>query len=149
MTRKFFPSIDPFAGSRARAHPTADTIGNSYTSFYNTYVDTLNATYLDYFVSNPWPAPIYLDAATGENFTTWPEYFGPTQDRLDFFTTIVSISALDFDCRLITNYQQRDNLSSIVFDEVNAYEVIFGYGNRTVTNTTPPFAAENIILVRL
>ncbi|MCJ1413980.1 hypothetical protein MMC32_000305 [Xylographa parallela] len=128
--KQFFPSIDPFAGSRARAHPTADTIGNSYTSFYNTYVNTFNATYLDYFVSNPWPAPIYLDAATGENFTTWPEYFGPTQDRLDFFTTI-----------------QRDNLSSIVFDEVNAYEVIFGYGNRTVTNTTPPFAAENIILL--
>ncbi|MCJ1290184.1 hypothetical protein MMC34_001720 [Xylographa carneopallida] len=128
--KRFFPSIDPFAGSRARAHPTADIIGNSYTDFYNANVDTFNATYLDYFVSNPWPAPVYLDAATGENFTNWPEYFGPTQDRLDFFTTI-----------------QRDNLSNVVFDEVNAYEVIFGYGNRTVTNTAPPFAAENIILL--
>ncbi|MCJ1321598.1 hypothetical protein MMC15_006943 [Xylographa vitiligo] len=128
--KQFFPSIDPFAGSRARAHPTADILGNSYTTFYNTYVDTFNATYLDYFVTNPWPAPVYLDAATGENFITWPEYFGPTQDRLDFFTTI-----------------QRDNLSNIVFDEQNAYEVIFGYANRTVTNTAPPFAAEDIILL--
>ena len=101
MSPKFFPSIDPFAGSRARAHPTADILGNSYTTFYNTYVDTFNATYLDYFVTNPWPAPVYLDAATGENFITWPEYFGPTQDRLDFFTTIVRTFILDLSIVLI------------------------------------------------
>ncbi|MCJ1404358.1 hypothetical protein MMC11_007583 [Xylographa trunciseda] len=128
--KQFFPSIDPFAGSRARAHPMADIIGNTYTNYYNTYLDSFNETYIDYFVTNPWAAPVYLDAATGENFTNWPEYFGPTQDRLDSFTTI-----------------QRDNLSNIIFDEQNANEVIFGYGNRTVTNPAPPFAAENIILL--
>ncbi|MCJ1286363.1 hypothetical protein MMC26_005708 [Xylographa opegraphella] len=128
--KQFFPSIDPFAGSRARAHPTADIIGNSYTDFFNANVDSFNTTILDYLLGNPWAAPVYLDAANGENFATWPEYFGPTQDRLDFFTTI-----------------QRDNLSNIDFDEQNAYEVIFGYGNRTVANTTPPFAAEDIILL--
>ncbi|MCJ1394864.1 hypothetical protein MMC18_007744 [Xylographa bjoerkii] len=128
--KQFFPSIDPFAGSRARAHPTADIIGNSFTNLYNNYTDSSNQTYSDYLVTNPWAAPVYLDAATGENFTSWPEYFGPTQDRLDSFTTI-----------------QRNNLSNILFDEQNAFEVIFGYGNRTVTNTAPPFAAENIILL--
>ena len=96
---KFFPSVDPYGGRRLRAHRTADILGSTFTDYYSTYINTLNQSFYDYFTTNVWVAPIFLDATTGENFKTWAEYYGPHEDRLDFFTTIVSARIFDYDKR--------------------------------------------------
>lgn len=87
--KHFFPSIEPYSGSRERAHKTADVLGNTYTKYYNSNSRTLNESFVDYLSADPWVAPNFLNAATGRAFQTWAEYFGPHEDHLDYFTTIV------------------------------------------------------------
>lgn len=81
-------------------------------------------------------APVYLNAATGQNFTSWPEFFGPHLDNGDFFTT-----------------PQRNNLSSIIFDENATGDndqsngiVVSGFANRTSTSPQP-YTAQQIVLL--
>lgn len=132
--KQFFPSIDAFNGARLRANDFGDALGNTFTTVYNTL--QLNQSFYESLSADIWVAPVYLNAATGANFTSWPEFFGPHPDHGDLFTTI-----------------QRDNLSSIIFDE-NATDdsdtssgiVIYGYGNRSTTSPQP-FSADQIILL--
>ncbi|CAD6584279.1 MAG: hypothetical protein ASARMPRED_001721 [Alectoria sarmentosa] len=132
--KQFFPSIDPFNGARLRANDFGDALGNTFTTYYNT--QQINASFYEALSADVWVAPVYLNAVTGANFTSWPEFFGPHPDHGDIFTTI-----------------QRDNLSSVIFDE-NATDdsdtssgmVIYGYGNRSSTSPQP-FAADQIILL--
>ena len=88
--KRFFPAIDPYGGSRERAHDIADALGNTYTNYYESHLHSLNDSFVNYFSQSFWVAPTYLNAATGQNFATWAEYFGPHEDRLDYFTTTVS-----------------------------------------------------------
>ena len=88
--RQFFPSIDPYGGSRGRASEIADTLGNTYTNYYNTNLNSLNQSFVNYFSQSLWVAPEFLNAETNQAFKTWAEYFGPHEDRLDYFTTTVS-----------------------------------------------------------
>ena len=132
--KQFFPSIDAFNGARLRANSFEDALGNTFTTYYNT--QQMNESFYEALSADVWVAPVYLNAATGANFTSWPEFFGPHPDHGDLFTTV-----------------QRDNLSSIIFDE-NASDdsdtssgiVIYGYGNRSVT-APQPFAADQIVLL--
>ena len=132
--KQFFPSIDAFNGARLRANDFGDALGNTFTTYYNT--QQLNVSFYEALSAEVWVASVYLNAATGANFTSWPEFFGPHPDHGDVFTTI-----------------QRDNLSSIIFDE-NASDdsdtssgiVIYGYGNRSATSPQP-FSANQIILL--
>lgn len=132
--KQFFPSIDPFNGARLRANDFGDALGNTFTTYYDT--QQTNVSFYDALSADVWVASVYLNAATGANFTSWPEFFGPHPDHGDVFTTI-----------------QRDNLSSIIFDE-NATDdsdtssgiVIYSYGNRSATSPQP-FAADQIILL--
>ena len=132
--KQFFPSIDAFNGARLRANDFGNALGNTFTTYYNT--QQMNESFYEALSSDAWVASVYLNAATGANFTSWPEFFGPHPDHGDLFTTI-----------------QRDNLSSIIFDE-NASDdsdtssgiVIYGYGNRSAT-APQPFAADQIILL--
>ena len=132
--KQFFPSIDPFTGARLRANDFGNALGNTFTTYYNT--QQINESFYQALSADIWVASVYLNAATGANFSSWPEFFGPHPDHGDTFTTI-----------------QRDNLSSIIFDE-NASDdsdtssgiVIYGYGNRSATSPQP-FAADQIILL--
>lgn len=132
--KQFFPSIDAFDGARLRATDFGDALGNTFTTYYNTQQP--NVSFYEALSADVWVASVYLNAATGANFTSWPEFFGPHPDHGDIFTTI-----------------QRDNLSSIIFDE-NATDdsdsssgiVIYGYGNRSATSPQP-FSADQIILL--
>ena len=132
--KQFFPSIDAFNGARLRANDFEDALGNTFTTYYNT--QQINESFYEALSADVWVAPVYLNAATGANFTSWPEFFGPHPDHGDLFTTI-----------------QRDNLSSIIFDE-NASDdsdtssgiVIYGYANRSAT-APQPFAADQILLL--
>lgn len=83
-----------------------------------------------------WTAPVYLNAATGQNFTGWPEFFGPNPDNGDLFTT-----------------PQRSNLSSIIYDLALTGDgdnsdgiVVYGFANRATT-VPPPYAAEQLVLL--
>jgi len=83
-----------------------------------------------------WVAPVYLNAATGQNFSSWPDFFGPNPDNGDFFTT-----------------NQRNNLSSVIFDlnatgdfDENNGIIVSGFANRT-SQPPQPYPAEQIVLV--
>ena len=136
--KQFFPPINPFGGSRLRSFNFSDVLGTTYTQYYSQ--NTLNASYADAFLDIPWAVLDYIDANNNQNFTSWPEFFGPHADNGDFFSTV-----------------QRDNLSSSLFDEVAsggfnedgttpAGIVIYGYGNRS-TKAQPPYAPEDIIIL--
>ena len=132
--KQFFPSIDAFNGARLRANDFGNALGNTLTTYYST--QQLNESFYEALSADVWVAPVYLNAATGASFTSWAEFFGPHPDHGDLFTTI-----------------QRDNFSSIIFDE-NASDdsdttsgiVVYGYGNRSATDPQP-FAADQIILL--
>lgn len=134
--KQFFPSIDPFSGNRLRAHPMADALGNTLTTYFSTAQD-IDPDFYDELAADVWVAPVYLDAATGQNFTDWPEFFGPHAENGDLFTTT-----------------QRNNLSSIIFDENATGDdenlsngiVVYGFGNRSVTSPQP-YAAEQIVIL--
>ncbi|KAI4121471.1 MAG: hypothetical protein LQ338_006342 [Usnochroma carphineum] len=128
--KQFFPTVDPYGAGRLRADKTADALGNTFTQYYDTHspADMQAPSYLTLSAS-AWVATDYLNAETGRNFSSWPEYFGPHAEHGDLFTTV-----------------QRDNLSSPIYTEAAAGLVVYGYANRTI-NTTQPFPAQDVIIL--
>ena len=130
--KQFFPPIDPFGGSRLRSFKYSDALGTTFTQYYSD--NSLNQSYAETFLDIPWAVLDYIEN-NNQNFTSWPEFFGPHRDHGDFFSTV-----------------QRNNISSELFDEVatggynGAGIVVYGYGNRSVS-TPPPFASEDIIIL--
>lgn len=125
--KQFFPSIDPFAGSRLRAHPAANILGNTFTTYYNT--QSLNDSFFYELSTSDWVATNYINAETGRNFTSWDQFFGPQEHNGDYFTAT-----------------QRYNLSSIIFDVVaSGGIVVHGYNG----SATPaqPYKAEDIVIL--
>ena len=86
--KQFFPNIDPFGGNRLRAHPTADALGNTFTTFFDT--QQMNGSFYTAMAADVFTATDYINTDTGRNFTSWAEFFGPHPDHGDFFTTPVS-----------------------------------------------------------
>lgn len=121
--------MDPFGGSRLRAHNTANVLGNTFSAYYSSQGS--NTTVTDTFAGSVWTAQGYLNAETGQNFSSWAELYGPHLYNGDYFTTT-----------------QRDNLSSVVFDEAAGGIVVSGFANRT-NIPAQPYDAKNIILVSL
>ncbi len=97
--KHFFPSNDTYRGSRLRAHPMADVLGNTFTNYFESGQAATSEIY-NALAANAWVATDRLKAATNINFTSWGELFGPNQFNGDSFTTV-----------------QRENISSAVFDE--------------------------------
>ncbi|KAN0113262.1 hypothetical protein V8E51_006213 [Hyaloscypha variabilis] len=132
--KHFFPNIDPFGGSRLRAHHAADVIGQTTT----TYFQSLSSTSGDFttLIASEWVATERLNANTNRTFASWPEFFGPQAANGDEFTTT-----------------QRYNLANTLFDEaavgdVNGGFVVYGYGNNSApASAEPPYAAEDIIIL--
>ena len=108
-----------------RAHNTANVLGNTISSDFS----SSNSTTQDLFSGSPWAAETFINADTGRNFSSWAELFGPHTYNGDYFTTT-----------------QRDNLSSMVFDEATGGIVVYGFANRSATSPQP-YDAKNIVLV--
>lgn len=125
--KHFFPSNEPFRGSRLRAHSTADTIGNTFTTYYQSN-QSANSSVYDALSVSDWVATDRLNAETSQNFSSWSEFFGPHVYNDDSFTTV-----------------QRENLTSSLFD-IEALGIdIYG---ESVPATNPQFyTQENIILL--
>jgi len=85
--KRFFPNVDPYAGSRRRNHHLGGIIGEAYTSHFNG-LDPSDAEYND-FVAAEWVITSKLNVATGQNFTSWAEYTGPVLAKGDSFSLTV------------------------------------------------------------
>lgn len=86
--KQFFPNLDPFGGSRLRAHPAADVMGDAITSYWNLLTEDDD----DYYnlAADEWLSADRINADTNRNFTSWAEFFGPHSHYGDNFTTTVS-----------------------------------------------------------
>lgn len=133
--KQFFPSIEPYGGSRLRAFDSSDALGRTYTS----YTSRNNVSQDDEWLNFPWAILDYLDANKNRSFGSWSEFFGPHADNGDFYSTV-----------------QRDNLSNSLFDRVatggHAEDggtggiVIYGYGDRS-KSTPAPYNTKDILLL--
>ena len=125
--KHFFPANDTFRGSRLRAHPSADVIGNTFTTYYQTN-QSANSSVYDALSASDWVATDRLNAETGQNFTSWGEFFGPHQYNGDNFTTV-----------------ERENITSSLFD--NEALGIDIYGASVPATNSQLYDPENIILL--
>lgn len=123
--KHFFPSNDTFRGSRLRAHPTADIIGNAFTTYYTT---AANSSTYDALSASDFVSTNRLNVETGRNFTSWGELFGPHEFNGDSFTTV-----------------ERENISSSLFDNEALGIDIYG---ASIPATNPQlYEPENIIIL--
>lgn len=88
--KQFFPNIDPFAGSRMRAHPSADVLGKTLTPYWDSLAEDDEAKYI--LAADEWVVTNRINPNTNSNFTSWAEFFGPNLYNGDNFTNIVCFS---------------------------------------------------------
>lgn len=86
--KQFFPRVDPYGGSRLRAHSPANSMGKAISSYFETLRPT-DSDYISLF-TNEWVSINRVNDNTNRNFTSWAEFFGPNQKSKDMFTTPVS-----------------------------------------------------------
>ncbi|KAF2703361.1 hypothetical protein K504DRAFT_495506 [Pleomassaria siparia CBS 279.74] len=130
--RRFFPDVEPFAGSRRRNHHLGDILGEAYT----TYFDGLNPadadTQYNDTLADEWVMTPRLNAASGQSFSSWAEYIGPVQFNGDSFSLTERFN--------LSSY----NYSLALFDGWAP----LGYAPEAPLDyTQPPFKAENIVLL--
>ncbi|KAF2971245.1 hypothetical protein GQX73_g2397 [Xylaria multiplex] len=127
--KQFFPNIEPFGGSRLRAHHATDVMGQAITDRFN----QLSPSDSDFAILSPveWVATTRIDAETNSSFASWSQFFGPVISTGDAFTRT-----------------QRFNFSNEIFVD----SLIGNEGNFSVISTpsqkaTPPWAPEDIIIL--
>lgn len=112
-----------------RAHGAADAIGQTYSSYF----DALESDddYYEDMISSEWVVTDRINAQTGQNFTSWAEYFGPRRVNDNLFTLT-----------------QQYNLSSPLFNENNlAIDWPSEVFNTSAPKESFPWAAKDIIIV--
>ncbi|KAF2026169.1 hypothetical protein EK21DRAFT_116064 [Setomelanomma holmii] len=113
--QQFFPTIPPYTGSRIRSHQFADILGTAYTEWWQS-LDPDSFGSQD-SAALEWVAVKRINAATGRNFASWSEYFGPILDRNDKFsqTQLYNLSDKVFDYDMFGwTYEPWVNLSYVV-----------------------------------
>ncbi|KAJ8120829.1 hypothetical protein ONZ43_g2563 [Nemania bipapillata] len=128
--QRFFPNIQPFAGSRMRAHYAADVMGSTDTGFWSSLA--MDDPYYAPLAANEWVVTDRIDAATGQPYNTWGEYFGPNTYNGDNFTNV-----------------QRYNTSDELFNYESSEETANFTIPSPVAKASPPFAASDIIIVSI
>jgi hypothetical protein len=83
--KSFFPDLTPFTGSRRRSFPLANVIG-TVTSEYWAGLGVNDTALKEELAANEWLINTRVNAATGKNFSGWPEYQGPIISHGDAFT---------------------------------------------------------------
>ncbi|CAG8959328.1 hypothetical protein HYFRA_00013098 [Hymenoscyphus fraxineus] len=155
--RHFFPNIDPYVGSRMRAHPAAYVMGKSINDLFVDIVNGLDPSttaddettdedaitlkeilYADEFVSSE-----RINANTGKLFSTWDAFFGPNPSGGDNFTTPQRYNLSD---AYFDNKAMLDDQDAVV-DDLKPDYTVFGYGSNIPQSTIPPYAAEDIIIL--
>ncbi|KAL9111246.1 MAG: hypothetical protein Q9227_004324 [Pyrenula ochraceoflavens] len=128
LFKQFFPTNEPYAGSIMRAQPLANELGSWITQFWDS-LSTSSSEYTD-GAGNEWIATIRLNAATGLNFSSWDEFFGPVVGSSGNATLV-----------------QRLNVSNYPFDSSMLGDVTPVSLLLSPSTGPPPFAAENIVML--
>ncbi|TVY44586.1 Peptidase S41 family protein [Lachnellula occidentalis] len=83
--KQFFPTQEPYGGSRMRATGPTNAMGDAITSYW----ESLDDSYEDYydFYDDEWMPLTRINADTNDNFTSWNEFYGPHVYDGDSFTT--------------------------------------------------------------
>ncbi|KAI0434491.1 hypothetical protein F5Y09DRAFT_356753 [Xylaria sp. FL1042] len=126
--QRFFPNLQPYSGSRMRAHDAANVMGTTDTDFW----DGLDVTdyYYNELAANEWVVTDRINAETGQNFTSWTEFYGPNTYNGDSFSNV-----------------QLYNTSDMLFDYESTYETANLTIPAPVANASPPFAASDILIL--
>jgi hypothetical protein len=94
--KNFFYQMDPYAASRIRSHELVDVLGNAYSTWWKELEDDLdgnegaNGVDYNYSAADEWVINNRINAATGEEFSSWSEYSGHVSERGDSFSLAVS-----------------------------------------------------------
>jgi hypothetical protein len=132
--KRFFYDREPWTGSRIRTTDMANTLGESYSSWWSG-LETGKEGALDpnyqYFASSEWVVGNRINPSTGANYSSWDEYKGPVSDRHDTFSNL-----------------QLYNLSDQVFDSAGFQGWIpYGYGDEKPNPPPSSWAPDSIVLL--
>ena len=100
--KQFFPTQEPYGGSRMRATKPTNAMGDAITGFWQ----TLDDSYADYynFYDDEWMALTRLNADANHDFTSWNEFYGPHVFNGDSFTTTASFTSNVERLRVLTTW---------------------------------------------
>ncbi|KAF2795817.1 hypothetical protein K505DRAFT_301442 [Melanomma pulvis-pyrius CBS 109.77] len=86
--KNFFPDLSPFGGSRRRSFPMGNALGSAITNFWDLLDenDPDQLIFKQEIAASEWVITDRLNAATGNNFTSWAEYSGPINENGDSFS---------------------------------------------------------------
>ncbi|RYO31759.1 hypothetical protein AA0111_g4700 [Alternaria arborescens] len=127
--KQFFPSFEPNGASRQRSHELSNILGEAYTEWWNR--SGHNQPENSHLAANEWIVTNRINAATGEDFASWSEFYGPEASNGDRFSG-----------------SQRYNLSDQSFDYAAFGNYPYGYNpDEPITDTLPPWAPEDIVIL--
>lgn len=89
MFKKLFNGLEPYTGSRMRSHEAANILGTTYSEWWKSlevYGNATNSSDYQNLADSEWVVRNRINPATGRNFSSWKEYFGPLDDRGDNFS---------------------------------------------------------------
>ena len=92
--KQFFPAIEPYAGSRLRAHQLANILGTTMSAYWQTLNQSNN--YYQAGSADEWIATTRVNAETQRNFTSWAELYGPLQSGVGTFTETLRLNTTDY-----------------------------------------------------
>lgn len=143
--QQFFPTIDPYTGSRMRSHTAADILGTAYSQWWRS-LNTDSAEYNDYSASE-WVILNRINEATGREFSSWSEYFGPILERGDSFSQRVSLKEGESRFSPADSAKQLYNLSNELFDGNSFGWILDAWTDPSYVKPSPQWAPEDIVLV--
>jgi hypothetical protein len=103
----------------------ADALGNTLTPYWEGLTRDQGDYY--YLLTNEWVITNRLNAATGEEYTTWDDYF---------------LSTATYDGNYFTNLEQYNLTDTDFADQGAGVQIDTGSGS-----SSPPYAAEDIVLL--
>ncbi|KAJ4325134.1 hypothetical protein N0V94_000848 [Neodidymelliopsis sp. IMI 364377] len=88
--KAFFPDLMPFAGSRRRSFELANVLGSAKSEWWNSLNEANETERFTKYESaaDEWVITDRLNAATGNNFSSWQEYQGPVNEKGDSFSLV-------------------------------------------------------------
>lgn len=132
LFKSLFPSMDPYGGTRFRAHEAFNLIGFETSAFagpvYPWNIYAANDSILNDFAETPFDYRADM-TQNGTDFTSWSQKFGPHEFYGDEFTSII-----------------RWNLSD-PFSLPGSGIVVDGYGTRSNVTQVQRWASKDIIVM--
>lgn len=132
LFKQFFPSIDPFLTSNRRNHPQENILGNILTNWWDSLTEDEQLNEFYNLASEEWIVTNRINVETGQNFSSWPQFYGPRQAKGDLFSL-----------------PEQYNLSNILFDSAAFGFIPAGYveDQADATRTTNAFDPKDIIIL--